>query len=117
MQRSPEGSPYTKPAGSETERNRITSHSCLLGNRRNSIPCIQAPVQKRSFFTEGPLQWAGKDLNLRRLSQRIYSPPPLATWVPAQIAAPIILIFPEMSTFGLGLASQEETPKVTDSFR
>ena len=27
--------------------------------------------------------WAGKDSNLRRLSQQIYSLPPLATWVPA----------------------------------
>lgn len=30
-----------------------------------------------------PLVWAGKDSNLRRLSQQIYSLPPLATWVPA----------------------------------
>gem|GEM_PF-3565379 len=30
-------------------------------------------------------KWAGKDSNLRRLSQQIYSLPPLATWVPARI--------------------------------
>ena len=53
---------------------------------------------------EGTRWWAGKDLNLRRLSQRIYSPPPLATWVPAQDTATIIPIPGKLSTPGLGFA-------------
>ena len=53
---------------------------------------------------EGTRWWAGKDLNLRRLSQRIYSPPPLATWVPAHGVATIIPIPDELSTSDLGIA-------------
>ena len=43
--------------------------------------------------------WAGKDSNLRRLSQQIYSLPPLATWVPApkQKFSPC---FTQMSSYG-----------------
>lgn len=43
--------------------------------------------------------WAGKDSNLRRLSQQIYSLPPLATWVPApkQKFSPC---FTQMSDYG-----------------
>ena len=36
----------------------------------------------------GMVLWAGKDSNLRRQSQLIYSQSPLATWVPAQIENP-----------------------------
>ena len=32
-------------------------------------------------------EWAGKDSNLRRLSQQIYSLPPLAAWVPTRKTA------------------------------
>ena len=66
--------------------------------------CARTGEEKRVPSSEGTRWWAGKDLNLRRLSQRIYSPPPLATWVPAQDAATIIPIPGKLSTPGPGFA-------------
>ena len=72
----------------------------------------QARGEKKKSSRLRGLWWAGKDLNLRRLSQRIYSPPPLATWVPAQDVGTIIPIPGELSTPDLGFASQEEASRV-----
>ena len=96
--------------------------------RSRTSPSSESPVlgvvelvPERQHKEKSPLAggswWAGKDLNLRRLSQRIYSPPPLATWVPAQEPRTIIPILGEMSTHELRFAPQEQAPGVAQVFR
>ena len=46
---------------------------------------MTSSLPMRYSTTELRRQWAGRDLNPRRQSQRIYSPPPLTTRTPTQV--------------------------------
>ena len=77
----------------------------ILRRRPGLVPVVV--TKKRISEASGPigsdLRWVVQDSNLRRLSQQIYSLPPLATWVTTQSGA--------LAIAGLGLGK----PRTNDN--
>ncbi len=53
---------------------------------------------RKIFYAHRQLWWRGKDSNLRRLSQQIYSLPPLATREPLQVVRILMEMYPYVNT-------------------